>query len=164
MNSRELREAYVEAYPVDPPRKPSNSFERVREFMEAFGHPVYEKPATIKDHAWEQMRLRLIVEEVAELLAACGYITASTRIDFTELVKEGETDLVEAADALGDLEYVTNGAAHGMGINLPVVVKEVHRSNMTKLGPDGKPIYRDDGKILKGENYEKPDLRKVLGL
>jgi predicted HAD superfamily Cof-like phosphohydrolase len=74
------------------------------------------------------------------------------------------TNVVAAADALGDLEYVVNGMALGMGIPLPEVVAEIHRSNMTKLGEDGKPIYREDGKILKGPGYEEPQLLKVLGL
>lgn len=75
-----------------------------------------------------------------------------------------KTDVVAAADTLGDLEYVVNGMALGMGVDLPAVVREIHRSNMTKLGPDGKPIYREDGKILKGEGYEPPRLKELLGL
>lgn len=139
-----------------------NSYERVKQFMVKFGHPVYDEPTVIEDHGWEKMRLALIQEEYAELLDACGYTESARWIRDVVLIKGGDTDLVEAADALGDLEYVINGAALGMGINLPEIVKEIHRSNMTKLGPDGKPIYREDGKILKGEGYEKPDLRKVL--
>jgi len=146
----------------------NNSYNRVREFMETFGHPVYDEPQLINDPSWEMMRLELIREEFCELLDALGYedsaeeirrVYINTDVDYSE-----KRDLVSAADALGDLEYVTNGMAVGMGINLPAVVKEIHRSNMTKLGPDGKPIYREDGKVLKGEGYEPPDLRTVLGL
>ena len=138
-----------------------NSYERVREFMEAFGHPVYDEPTEVMDADWLHMRLELIREELGELYEACGYETS----EWNEVVpvrQMNKTDLVAAADALGDLEYVVNGAALGMGIPLPDVVAEIHRSNMTKLGPDGKPIYREDGKILKGEDYEPPQLEKVL--
>jgi predicted HAD superfamily Cof-like phosphohydrolase len=124
-----------------------NSFELVKEFMVKFGHPVYGTPRLIEDKGWEDMRVGLIEEELEELKAAVE-----------------ARDIVGIADALGDLEYVVNGMALGCGINLPAVVKEIHRSNMTKLGPDGKPIYREDGKILKGKDYEPPNLEKVLGL
>lgn len=138
-----------------------NSFDRVREFMLAFGHPVHDEPTEIADEGWLHMRLELIREELGELYEACGYDT--TEWDKVVPVRQmNTTDLVEAADALGDLEYVVNGAAIGMGINLPAVVREIHDSNMTKLGADGKPIYRLDGKILKGPGYRKPDLKKVL--
>src|SRR5690348_15404461 len=132
-----------------------NSYERVREFMETFGHPVFDKPTEITDADWLHMRLELIREELGELYEACGYETG----EWNEVVPTRmmhNTDIVAAADALGDLEYVVNGMAIGMGIDLPEVVAEIHRSNMTKLGPDGKPIYREDGKILKGEGYEPP--------
>lgn len=145
-----------------------NSYLMVKEFMETFGHPVLDEPTLIEDPQWEAMRLELIREEFCELLDALGYEDAASEIRAVHLDTDGDyierRDVVEAADALGDLEYVVNGMALGMGINLPEVVKEIHRSNMTKLGPDGKPIYREDGKILKGEGYEKPDLRRVLGL
>lgn len=146
----------------------SNSYERVREFMDIFGHPVYDEAQLIDDEPHEQMRLELIREEMCELLDALSYGEAADAIRAVVLeadkIEANEPDLVAAADALGDLEYVVNGMALGMGINLPEVVKEIHRSNMTKLGPDGKPIYREDGKILKGEGYEPPNLKPVLGL
>lgn len=161
MQSEELREAYC------PKQKgPRNSYERVREFMEKFGHPVYDEPQLIGDQLWEVMRLELIREEFCELLDALGYEDSANEIRAVYLNPDedyaGRRDIVAAADALGDLEYVVNGAAIGMGINLPEVVEEIHRSNMTKLGPDGKPIYREDGKILKGEDYEPPNLIDVL--
>lgn len=144
----------------------SNSYERVREFMLKFGHPVLDEPTLIGDSDWEMMRLELIREEFCELLDALGYKDSadSIRAVYINPDEDYTGDVVAAADALGDLEYVTNGMALGMGINLPEVVEEIHRSNMTKLGPDGKPIYREDGKILKGEGYEPPNLEAVLGL
>jgi len=141
----------------------TNSYERVKEFMETFGHPVYERPTEISDADWLHMRLELIREELGELYEACGYET-SEWLEVEPIRQMDRTDVVGAADALGDLEYVVNGMALGMGINLPNVVAEIHRSNMTKLGADGKPIYREDGKVLKGPNYEPPQLQAVLGL
>lgn len=138
-----------------------NSFERVKEFMVTFGHPVFDKPTEITDENWLHMRLELIREELGELYEACGYETG----EWNEVVparQMNKTDIVAAADALGDLEYVVNGMALGMGINLPDVVREIHRSNMTKLGPEGKPIYREDGKILKSSSYSPPRLREIL--
>lgn len=122
-----------------------SSYEKVKEFMNAFGHPVLDTPTLIEDEAWEAMRLGLIEEEFNELKEAVA-----------------ARDLVAIADALGDLEYVINGMALGTGIDLPAVVEEIHRSNMTKLGEDGQPIYREDGKILKGDSYEPPNLEAVL--
>lgn len=122
-----------------------NSYDLVREFMETFGHPVLDEATLIADKGWEDMRVRLIDEELQELKDALR-----------------NRDLVAVADALGDLEYVVNGAAIGMGIDLPAVVKEIHRSNMTKLGEDGNPIYREDGKVLKGPGYEPPSLEPIL--
>lgn len=151
MNSEELREAYNEAegyyepYFVDFDTR--NSYERVREFHEVFGHPIADAPNLNVDKTREELRVELIREEWEELQEAVA-----------------NNDVVAIADALGDLEYVINGMALEYGINLPKVVAEIHRSNMTKLGPDGKPIYREDGKILKGHGYEEPDLRSVLGL
>lgn len=167
-NSEELARAYsaVESGSQRVAEEMSNSYERVREFMEAFGHPVYEEPALIDDSAWEAMRLELIREEFCELLEALGYEEAAEEIRAVYLNTDQDylerRDVVAAADALGDLEYVVNGMALGMGIDLPAVVEEIHRSNMTKLGEDGKPVYREDGKILKGPTYEKPNLEKVL--
>lgn len=171
MNSAELQEAYAPVrFAVSSGGEIeilSNSYELVRQFMEVFGHPVHNEPVGIDltdGVEWEKMRLALIQEEFAELLEAAGYPESARWIRDVVLVKDHEADVVECADALGDLEYVINGMALGMGVDLPAVVAEIHRSNMTKLGPDGKPIYREDGKILKGEGYERPNLRGVLGL
>jgi predicted HAD superfamily Cof-like phosphohydrolase len=120
------------------------SYDRVKAFHKAFGHPV-GKSAALLDDGRTQLRVALIQEELDE---------------YKEAVSAG--DLVGAADALGDLDYVVNGAAIEHGFNLPVITAEIHRSNMTKLGPDGKPIYREDGKILKGKDYEPPKLGGLL--
>lgn len=141
-----------------------NSYERVREFHETFGHPVADEPVVPADDR-VRLRLALILEEALELADAMGFFTQEAREYIDKMVDYGpvvEGDLVGIADALGDLDYVVNGAALEHGIPLPEVTAEIHRSNMTKLGPDGKPIYREDGKILKGEDYEPPQLEKVL--
>lgn len=129
---------------VDPQWAIDHSFEAVGQFHETFGHPEGDKPGLIpEDRA--ALRLSLIKEEYEEL---------------EEAVADG--DIVAIADALGDLIYVVNGAAIEYGIDLPVIVAEIHRSNMTKLGDDGKPIYREDGKVLKGSSYEPPSLEQYL--
>lgn len=150
--------------PTRPPLKrfvPSNSYERVREFHEVFGHPVAENTTQI-DTSRTVLRLELIREEFCELLDAAGDHLAANAIRSVQIYPDGDADIVGIADALGDLEYVVNGAALEYGIDLPKVVEEVHRSNMTKLGPDGHPIYRADGKILKGEGYEPPNIERIL--
>mgnify|MGYP003637952328 FL=1 len=122
------------------------SLEMVGEFHSAFGHP---QPAqvNISDQALNLLRLELLEEELGELWSA---------------LKAG--DVVETADALGDIEYVLNGAwkAFGLAQYKQLVMEEIHRSNMSKLGEDGKPIYREDGKILKGPNYSPPNIAKLL--
>lgn len=160
MNTEELKRAYGALVPpelqVDHLKRrlsavlegiKPNSYEMVKEFHEVFGHPVPSTPGDIAPER-KNLRVELIREEFEdELLPA---------------VANG--DLIAIADALGDIEYVVNGMALEYGINLPAVVEEIHRSNMTKLGPKGKPIYREDGKILKGEGYEPPNIAEVLGL
>lgn len=171
MNSEEMQDAYnalrdeVFTQMAEYEANKRNSYERVREFHETFGHPVAEEPTVIYSDR-TMLRLELIREEFCELLEAAGFNDAAEEIRAVYLNPDIDwnPDLVGIADALGDLEYVVNGAALEHGIDLPAVVKEIHRSNMTKLGPDGKPIYREDGKILKGEGYEPPNLEAVLGL
>jgi len=122
------------------------NFELAEDFMLAFGQEVLDVPE-FPDRAIAELRLALIQEEVEELQEA---ITAQ--------------DLVEIADALTDILYVVYGAGHSFGIDLNDCYREVHERNMSKLGADGQPIYRDDGKVLKGPNYWPPRLDKVLGL
>ena len=116
----------------------------VQEFHETFAHPVRLTPGLI-DEKRGDFRAFLIEEELPEL---------------TDAIAAG--DLVEIADALGDIAYFVYGAAVEYGIDLDAVIRGIHASNMSKLGEDGEPIYREDGKILKGENYWHPRLDVVL--
>jgi len=112
--------------------------------MIAFGQEVKSKPE-FPNSDIVKLRVDLIDEELRELQEAC------------------ETkDMVEVADALSDLLYVVYGAGHAFGIDLDRTFEEVHRSNMSKLGEDGKPIYREDGKVLKGPNFKLPNLKKII--
>ena len=119
-------------------------FELVGDFMEAFGQEVNVEP-TLRDRDTQDLRLDLIAEELEELDLA---------------VKNN--DIVEVADALTDLLYVVYGAGHAFGIDLDECFSEVHESNMSKLGRDGKPLYREDGKVLKGPDYEPPTLMDLI--
>lgn len=120
------------------------NFNMVREFMSAFGQEIKPNPELPKKNV-QALRVKLIAEELKELREALK-----------------DKDIVEVADALADILYVTYGAGLAFGINLDKCFAEVQRSNMTKLGEDGKPLYREDGKIKKGPNYEEPNLRNVL--
>ena len=120
------------------------NFDKVRLFMEAFGQEVKLKPE-FPDAETRKMRLDLIEEELEELKDACF-----------------NKDMVEVADALTDLLYVVYGAGHAFGIDLDDSFREVHVSNMSKLGEDGKPIYREDGKVMKGPKFKPPALQEVL--
>ena len=124
----------------------SSNFDKVRDFMKTFGQEVKTSPE-LPDRETAKLRIELIVEELNEL------------IDANE-----DKDLIGIADALTDILYVTYGAGHAFGIDLDSCFREVQRSNMSKLGEDGKPIYREDGKVLKGPNYSEPDLKKTLQL
>ena len=120
------------------------NFERVRKFMEIFGQEIKEK-AEFPSEKITSLRQDLIKEELDELKEA---------ID--------TKDIKEVADALTDILYVTYGAGHAFGIDLDKCFEEVQNSNMSKLGSDGKPIYNDKGKVMKGPNYFKPDLTKFV--
>ena len=122
------------------------NFELVEDFMEAMGQEVNAVPTFPEDEI-QRHRLDLIEEELDELHYA---------ID--------NKDMVEIADALGDLLYVVYGAGHAFGIDLDECFKEIHASNMSKLGPDGKPIKREDGKVLKPDTFFPPDLKTILGV
>ena len=118
----------------------------VTEFHEAFGLMINSAPV-LPDAATRDLRKKLLAEEYNE------YTTA-----------EEEDDIVEIADALADLIYIACGTAVAYGIPLDRVFAEVHRSNMSKLGENGRPIYRDDGKVLKGPTYSPPDIKTILGV
>jgi predicted HAD superfamily Cof-like phosphohydrolase len=120
------------------------NFESVKKFMETFGQEIKEK-AGFPDEKITSLRYDLINEELDELKEAMD-----------------NKDIKEVADALTDILYVTYGAGHSFGINLDNCFKEVQNSNMSKLGEDGKPIYNDKGKVMKGPNYFKPDLGKFV--
>ena len=120
------------------------NFEKVKLFMQTYGQEVKTK-SNFSDEKTNKLRVDLIKEELEELTKA---------ID--------EKDLLEVADALTDILYVTYGAGHAFGINLDMCFDEVQGSNMSKLGEDGKPIYNEAGKVMKGPNYFKPDLSKYI--
>ena len=120
------------------------NFESVKKFMETFGQEIREK-ASFPDDKITSLRYDLIKEELEELKEAMD-----------------NRDIKEVADALTDILYVTYGAGHAFGIDLDKCFEEVQNSNMSKLGSDGKPIYNDKGKVMKGPNYFKPDLGKFV--
>jgi predicted HAD superfamily Cof-like phosphohydrolase len=145
------------------------NFERVLEFHETYGQPVGGYPSA--DHVSkerEDLRNGFIVEEFCELLEAQGYPSEATAImqkaweEVKQLQKIAQPNVVGIADALTDIQYFTYGSEVEYGIDGDAVFIEVHESNMSKLGPDGKPIYREDGKVLKGPNYFKPNIEEVL--
>ena len=121
-----------------------SNFESVKKFMKTFGQEIREK-ASFPDDKITSLRYDLIKEELDELSEAIN-----------------RKDMKEVADALTDILYVTYGAGHAFGINLDKCFEEVQNSNMSKLGLDGKPIYNDKGKVMKGPNYFKPNLSKFV--
>ena len=121
-----------------------SNFNKVKAFMNTYGQDVKEK-ASFPEDSIVQLRVDLIEEELNEL---------------KEAIKNN--DIVEVADALTDILYVTYGAGHSFGVNLDKCFDEVQRSNMSKLGEDGNPIYNDSGKVMKGPNYSVPDLKKII--
>ena len=120
------------------------NFESVRKFMETFGQEV-KKKAEFPNDKITSLRYDLIKQELGELREAIE-----------------KKDIKEVADALTDILYVTYGAGHAFGINLDKCFEEVQNSNMSKLGEDGKPIYNDKGKVMKGPNYFEPNLDKFV--
>ena len=121
-----------------------SNFNKVKTFMETFGQEVKTKPSFSTDKI-NGLRYELIKEELEELKVAME-----------------NKDLLEVADALTDILYVTYGAGHAFGINLDKCFEEVQNSNMSKLGEDSKPIYNESGKVMKGPKYFKPDLTKFV--
>ena len=120
------------------------NFEKVGVFMTTFGQEVKTKPG-LSSEKINNLRINLIDEELEE---------------FKQAIKNN--DLKEAIDALTDILYVTYGAGHAFGVNLDECFDEVQKSNMSKLDEDGKPIYNDSGKVMKGPNYFAPDLKKII--
>jgi len=123
-----------------------SNFKKVKTFMNTYGQDVKEKPI-FPDEKIVQLRIALIEEELNEL---------------KEAIKKN--DIVEVADALTDILYVTYGAGHSFGVDLDKCFDEVQSSNMSKLGENGKPIYNESGKVMKGPNYFAPNLKKIIGL
>ena len=121
-----------------------SNFSKVGTFMKTFGQEVKTKPSFSSDKI-NKLRIDLIKEELEELQEAMK-----------------NNDLLEVADALTDILYVTYGAGHAFGIDLDKCFDEVQNSNMSKLGENGEPIYNDSGKVMKGPNYFKPDLSKFV--
>ena len=121
-----------------------SNFNKVKTFMETFGQEVKTKPSFSTDKI-NSLRYDLIKEELEELKVAME-----------------NKDLLEVADALTDILYVTYGAGHAFGIDLDKCFEEVQNSNMSKLGEDDKPIYNESGKVMKGSKYFKPDLTKFV--
>ena len=120
------------------------NFKKVGIFMKTFGQEVKTK-AELSNNKINELRISLINEELEELKKAIE-----------------DNDILEVADALTDILYVAYGAGHAFGIDLDKCFNEVQESNMSKLGSDGKPIYNESGKVMKGPNYFKPDLSKFL--
>ena len=121
-----------------------SNFNKVGTFMKTFGQEVKTEPSFSTDKI-NKLRIDLIKEELQELTEAMN-----------------NKDLLEVADALTDILYVTYGAGHAFGIDLDKCFEEVQNSNMSKLGKDGNPIYNESGKVMKGPNYFKPDLSKFV--
>ena len=122
------------------------NFQKVGLFMKTFGQEIKTKPS-LSSEKINNLRINLISEELEELKDA---------------VKNN--DLKEVIDALTDILYVTYGAGHAFGVDLDKCFEEVQNSNMSKLGEDGKPIYNDSGKVMKGPNYFAPNLKKIIEL
>ena len=122
------------------------NFEKVEEFMKAFGQEAVTTPSWPNDKTIG-LRYELIREELEE---------------FSDAINNYEGTLIDVADALSDLLYVVYGAGHAFGINLDKCFEEVQQSNMSKLGYDGKPIYNESGKVMKGPKYFKPNLKKFV--
>ena len=121
-----------------------SNFNKVKTFMQIFGQEVKNKPS-FPDPKIQNLRFELIKEELEELKVALD-----------------QKNLKEVADALTDILYVTYGAGHAFGIDLDKCFDEVQASNMSKLGADGKPIYNESGKVMKGPNYFEPNLGKFI--
>jgi predicted HAD superfamily Cof-like phosphohydrolase len=144
---------------------------QVLEFHKAMGQPIGDTPKLLEDERM-RLRLRLVAEEFFELLEAS--LSKSPEFDRIAIAKAEtmlaikythvDVNMVEVADALGDLDYVIEGMRIEMGIDGAPIAAEIHRSNMSKLGPDGKPIKREDGKVVKPPSWTPPDIAGCLQL
>lgn len=123
-----------------------DAFEKLWEFHEVY-NAVRQRTPAFADEKTREMRLKILLEEFEEYKEA-----------------EKNNDLVEVADALADIIYIAIGTAVAYGLPMDEIFNEVHRSNMSKLGADGKPIYREDGKVLKGPNFTPPDISNIIKL
>lgn len=143
------------------------TIEQVREFHHAFGVEDASTPS-VRTKEVRELRVRLIAEELCELCCALGVdlsldaIGRNCDYEVKAISDDESVDLVGAADALADLDYVIQGANLAFGLPAQEITNEVHRSNMSKLGADGKPIRRADGKVLKGPAYSPPDIARLL--
>lgn len=146
----------------------------VAEFHAAFGHPIETAP-TVPSLDQRLLRVKLLAEELVEFATAAGVVLTieqrplqppamghyETAVSVRE-ARNAEVDLIECADGLTDLRYLVDGGNLIFGFDGDALLAEVHRSNMSKLGADGKPVRREDGKTLKGPNYSPPDIAGVL--
>lgn len=141
----------------------------VREFHEVFDHPVSYDPKVVPSIESRVLRIRMIAEELLETARAMGLTLAcvsgdTEAEDTVQVAVDADLvyDPVETADGFGDIRYLVDGGNLICGFPGDLVLAEIHRSNMSKAGADGKPVRREDGKVLKGPNYFKPDIRRVL--
>ena len=150
------------------PKGAPSPMELVLQFHRTYSMPIQPFTSPTLDYERLGMRMSLIAEEFAELMGAVYGPRARAIIEEATAQAvasdEGERDVIESADALADLVYVIYGMALETGIDLAAVLAEVQRSNMSKLGADGRPVYREDGKVLKGPGYFPPDVAGVLGI
>ncbi|MDO5733510.1 MAG: GNAT family N-acetyltransferase [Eubacteriales bacterium] len=150
---------------ADPPPSEKDPEGLVKQFHHVYGMPIVTDGANV-DYERVHMRMSLIYEEVTELTAALYGEEAEQIVEeaFKRAMDadDGRRDVVEVADALADLIYVIYGMGLESGINLPAVLRQVQASNLSKLGEDGKPIYREDGKVLKGKDFFPPDVAGAL--
>lgn len=155
-----------------PYSAPLHTPERVAEFHRVFGHPI-AKDFSVPEAKTRLLRFKLLFEEVMEFGRAVGVVGLSDRSqeEFEAALKETLQefavddkyyDLVEAADALADIDYVTQGTCIAFGVPAELVGEEVHNSNMSKLDEEGTPVYGPGGRVMKGPNYRPPDIRGVL--
>jgi len=173
--TRSLGQTFKEAASVQKQELYSTNESKnlVYEFHKVYGHPISEVP-TVGTPDLRMLRVKLIIEEAVEFVEACGYAISihwdkDTNKHLLRLLvpetpehTDMEPNLVEMADALGDLDYVVQGANLCFGLPSENIMREIHASNMSKLGENGEPIRREDGKILKGPNYFPPRIDKII--